>query len=85
MVRHAQDHGQRQDPALVLTRQHEIDEQQREAEDEIDLRSDRFFLVGHRGPFVARSGRQPLLANLVHDVERLSRTKTWGGVADHRR
>ena len=56
--RHAQDHREGQDPALVLARQNEIDEQQREAEHEVDLRADLLLLVGHRGPLEARPGRQ---------------------------
>ena len=58
----AQDDRERQDPALILAGENEIDQQEREAEDVIGLRADLLLLVGHGGPFEARSGRQTCAA-----------------------
>ncbi len=55
--RHREDHGGRRDPALVLSGEHEVDEQDREGEDEVDGAADELLLVGHRRPLEAHAAR----------------------------
>ena len=49
--RHGGQHRERQDPAFILPGEHEVDQQDRQAERVIELIAGDFLLIGHRRPF----------------------------------
>ena len=83
--RHGNDDGERRVPALVLPRQHEIDEQQRQAEHDIHLLAHELLLVGHRAPLESHAGRKCAPRDLLHQLHHIARGEAWGGKSDYRR
>ncbi len=83
--RHGEDHRERQNPAFVLAGEHEIDEEDREAENPVGLVANRFLLKRHCGPVVTSAPGQRLRPDLIHDVERLTRAEAGRRRADDRR
>ena len=58
------DHGERQDPALILPGKDEIDKQHRQGKAPIEQIAGDLFLIGHGGPFVADVAWQRLGGNM---------------------
>ena len=64
--------------------QHQVDQQQGQAECQVDLTADDLLLVRHRRPFIAGPRRQGFDGDLFHQRHRLAGAVARGRQADHR-
>ena len=81
---HGHQHRHRQRPRFVLTGQHQIHQQQRQAEHQSERATDQPLLVRKPGPLVTHARRQHLGGQFFHRIERLARAETGGRSADDR-